>query len=628
MSVVGADQIFQQAAAAYRRGDRGTARLLATETLERSQKHFGALTLLGILAAEGGDAERAVQWLQRAAAANVDSPIAHNNLGNALRDLRRNDEALQCYERAILLAPAYAHAHFNRANALVDLGRIAAAVESYERAIALDPSFADALNNLGNAFRMAKRYTDAIRCYERVLALRPDYPFLPGSLLLLKRHICDWRGAEAEEAALLAGVERGDPVTPPFPLLALCGSAALQRRAAEIWAERSCPAPVSAFAPVSGAPRERVRVGYFSADFRDHALSYLLAEVLELHDRQRFEWIGFSFGPPNDDPMRRRVLRALDRFLDVRDMTDGAIAAASRELQVDIAVDLTGFAEGSRPGIFARRAAPVQVNYLGYPGTLGGIGMDYLIADGVLVPPGSEHFYSERIVRLPHTSRAYDSKRVAAEQGKRRDEAGLPPDGFVFCCFNNSFKITPAWFDLWMRILAQVGGSVLWLLEDNPVAVETLRAEAGRRGIAPARLVFAPRRPPEEHLARHRLADLFLDTFPCGAHTTASDALWAGLPVLTMAGEAFASRVAASLLAAVDLPELIAGSAEQYESIAVTLAHDRSQVESLKRRLAGVLPTAPPFDAGSLARHLEAAYATMYRRCCEGLPPEAFEVPP
>lgn len=628
MSAGGADQIFQQAAAAYRRGDRNTARRLATDVLEESGEHFGALTLLGIIAAEDGDPEQAVQLLQSAAAVNADSPVAHNNLGNALRDLRRNDEALRRYERAIQLAPTYAHAHFNCGNTLLDLGRIPAAVASYERAVALDPSFADALNNLGNAFRMSKRYVDAIRCYERVLALRPDYPFVPGSLLLLKRHICDWRGSEAEEAALVAGVERGDPATPPFPLLAVCGSAYLQRRAAELWAERNCPTPRDAGTPPERIAPGRIRIGYFSADFRDHALSYLLAEILELHDRQCFEWIGFSFGPSQDDTMRQRVARALDRFIDVRDMTDRAIAATSRELQVDIAVDLTGFAEGSRPSIFAHRAAPVQVNYLGYPGTLGGAGMDYLIADSVLVPSGSDGFYSEKVVRLPFTSRAYDSKRVISNEFNRRTEAGLPQSGFVFCSFNNSFKITPIWFDLWMRILAQVGGSVLWLLEDNPVAAENLRAEAARRGVAPERLVFAPRRPPAEHLARHRLADLFLDTFPYGAHTTASDALWAGLPVLTMAGEAFASRVAAGLLTAVDLPELIAGSASQYESIAVALAHDRSQLDSIRRRLAQVLPTAPPFDAPSLARYLEAAYEAMYRRCREGLPAEAFEVPP
>jgi predicted O-linked N-acetylglucosamine transferase (SPINDLY family) len=353
-----------------------------------------------------------------------------------------------------------------------------------------------------------------------------------------------------------------------------------------------------------------------------------MAELFERHDKSKFEIIGFSFGPQVEDEMRTRVSRSMDRFIDVRTQSDEEVMQLSRELEIDIAVDLKGFTQDSRTGIFIGRAAPIQVSYLGYPGTMGASCIDYLVADRTLIPVESRQHYSEKIVYLPDSYQVNDSRRVIAANSPTRSEEGLPEKGFVYCCFNNNYKITPSVFDLWMRILNRVEGSVLWLLEDNPSAGVNLRQEAARRGVSRERLIFARRLPLAEHLARHQLADLFLDTLPCNAHTTASDALWAGLPVLTQMGEAFAGRVAASLLGAVGLPEMVAATKVEYEALAVELALDRSRMKTIKDRLQKNRLTAPLFDAATYARNLESAYTAMYERHNAKLPPEHISIVP
>jgi predicted O-linked N-acetylglucosamine transferase (SPINDLY family) len=370
----------------------------------------------------------------------------------------------------------------------------------------------------------------------------------------------------------------------------------------------------------------RIRIGYFSADFRSHATSYLLAELLELHDRERFEVSAFSFGPSSPDPMRQRVESACDRFVDVRGSSDQEVAELARKMEIDIAIDLMGFTHLCRPGIFALRAAPVQVSYLGYPGTMGVPYMDYLIADSTVIPEGDEAGYQEKIIRLPDCYQVNDRKRSIADGAFAREDLGLPREGFVFCCFNNSCKITPRAFDVWMRILERVEGSVLWLLEDNAAASRNLRQEAERRHLSANRLVFAERMPAPAHLARHRAADLFLDTFPYNAHTTASDALWAGLPLLTCLGNTFAGRVAASLLTAVNLPELVAATPKEYEEKAVELAADPRRIDELKSRLVEQRSTATLFDTPRFARYLEAALQIIHERQLAGLPPEQTRV--
>jgi predicted O-linked N-acetylglucosamine transferase (SPINDLY family) len=351
-----------------------------------------------------------------------------------------------------------------------------------------------------------------------------------------------------------------------------------------------------------------------------------MAELFERHDRAKFEWVAFSFGPDAKDEMRKRVSTAFDRFIDVRNRSDMDIAHLSRSLEIDIAVDLKGFTYDMRVGIFSYRAAPVQVGYLGYPGTMGAAYIDYLIADGTLIPQSSQQHYSEKIAYLPNSYQVNDRKRAIADKAFTRRELGLPDAGFVFCCFNDSYKITPHTFNGWMRILKRVPESVLWLLEGNRAAGDHFRKLAEQSGVSAQRLIFATRLPLAEHLARHRTADLFLDTFPCNAHTTGSDALWAGLPLLTCMGEAFASRVAASLLNAIDLPELITTTQEQYEALAVELATDAERLGQIRRKLQSNRLNAPLFDSELFARHIENAYSQMYERYQADLPPEHIHV--
>ena len=410
-------------------------------------------------------------------------------------------------------------------------------------------------------------------------------------------------------------------------MLALLDSPALQHRAARTWAEEKYPAnPL--LGPIGKRGRHaRIRLGYFSGDYRNHPVSMLLAEMLETHDRSRFEVSGFSFGPGAQDGMGRRIEGAFERFFDVRMISDADIVRRARSLELDIAVDLGGFTDGGRPAVFALRAAPLQVSYLGYLGTLGSDYMDYLIADATIVPPEYRQHYAEKILYLP-SYQANDSKRLISTRRFSREELGLPPTGFVFCCLNAGYKITPASFDSWMRILSQVPGSVLFLIAENEVAERNLRQQALQRGVGAERLVFGKRLPVAEYLARYRSADLFLDTLPYNAGTTASDALWAGLPVLTRRGESFAARIAASLLSAIGLPELIATTEQHYESLAIELAREPARLADLTAKLNRNRLSTPLFDTPRFTRHLEHAYALILERQLRGLPPDHIHVAP
>jgi predicted O-linked N-acetylglucosamine transferase (SPINDLY family) len=552
---------------------------------------------------------------------------AYYNRANSLYALQQYQAALESYDKAILLNPRHAEAHNNRGSALHALLQHEASLESFDRAILLKPDYADAHNNRGNALLALKQYRAALQSFDKALLLKPDHEFLRGMRLYLKRLLCDWEDVEGECGQLEALIGCGLKAALPFAMLAISGSPAVQRQAAEIYARDKVPARSSAAAIPRRPRRDRIRIGYFSADFHNHATSYLMAELFERHDRSRFEVLGFSFGPLKLDEMNQRVSAAMDRFVDVRSMPDREVAELSRKLEVDIAVDLKGFTEDSRAGIFAERAAPIQVSYLGYPGTMGAGYMDYLIADPTLIPEADRRYYSEKIVCLPDSYQVNDSQRAISAKPCARTDERLPESAFVFCCFNKVYKISPAVFDSWMRILGRVEGSVLWLLEENPWAVENLRAEAARRGIAPQRLVFASSLPVDEHLARHRLADLFLDTLPYNAHTTASDALRAGLPVLTRTGDTFASRVAASLLRATGLPELITATESEYEELAVDLAHNPPRLQALRQRLQQNRPAAPLFDCASFTRHLESAYTAIVNRYHAGLPPDHIQIP-
>ena len=571
--------------------------------------------------------EEALASYDRALALKPDYVEAYNNRGNAYKDLKRLDEALASYDRALAHQADFAEAHNNRGNVLKDLRRLDEALASYDRALALKPDYAEAHFNRGNTLQDLKQYVEALTSYNKAISIKPDLPYVMGHWLHSKMHTCSWEGFDAACTKIANAIDSGERVTSPFPLLVIPSGLARQQRCARSYILDKYPASPAPLWQGEDYTHNRVRIGYFSADFHNHATAHLMAELFERHDRSRFEIMGFSFGPSTGDPWRQRLEKAFDRFYDVRARSDGKIAALAHEMEIDIAIDLKGHTHEARTGVFAFRPAPVQVNYLGYPGTLGADYIDYLIADQTIIPKAHQPYYNEKIVYLPHSYQVNDSTKVIADHAFHRSDLGLPDGAFVFCCFNNNFKITPDLFDVWMHVLLAVEGSVLWLLMGDEAAAENLRHEAKIRGVSPDRLVFAPRMANvADHLARLRQADLFLDTFYYNAHTTASDALWAGLPLLTCLGDTFAGRVAASLLHAVGLPELIARSHTEYEALALALATQPERLVAIRRKLSTNRTTQPLFDTPRFARHLEQAYLKMYARHQSGLPPDHIVV--
>jgi predicted O-linked N-acetylglucosamine transferase (SPINDLY family) len=572
--------------------------------------------------------EEARACYQRAVELEPDYADAHYNLGLALQRLRRAQEALASYDRALALKPGDAEALNNRGNVLVDLRRPDLALSSYERALSIRPDYASACYNVGLALQELGRPEEAARRFERVLELAPDYPFAKGKLLHAKMLSCEWADLSRLADSVEADIEAGKKSAEPFGHQAVSRSARNLRRCAEIFAaENYPPAPVGLW----GGERydnPRIRIGYVSGEFRQQATAILMTGLLEHHDRSRFEIYAFDNGWDDGSEIRARINRAVDAIVDVSRLEDAEAAATLCERKIDILVNLNGYFGRERLGLFRYRPCPVQVNYLGFPGTLGVNYMDYILADAHVLPPDHEACYSERVVRLPDTYQVNDSRRPIAQRTPTRAECSLPEAAFVFCCFNNNYKITPEQFDVWMRLLKAVDGSVLWLIEDNPAAAANLRREAERRGVPARRVVFAARMNPDEHLARHRLADLFLDTLPYNAHTTAADALWAGLPLLTCTGSTFPGRVAGSLLKAAGLPELITESLAGYEARALELARTPAMLAEMRERLARNRASCALFDTDRYRRHLEAAYTTMWERYQRGDPPAAFEVRP
>ena len=652
--------MLQQAIHAFQSGNLESADLSLRRVLQADSKNLPALHILGLIKATQSNYREAVDYLARAARIHPNDASIQYNLAKALSDsgndkdalvhhkkavalapnnpkawlsygktasnLGRYEDALAWYGNALSLKPDYAEASLNKGATLKELKRYEEAIALAEQALSINPNLAEAWSNKGAALKALKRYDEAIAHYDQALSLKPDIDWVSGDLLHMKMKICSWSGLAEALENISKKVVANEKVINPFPLLALNDDALLHKKSSEIYIQSRYP-----FNPVLGPILKRpegqkIRVGYFSADFKNHPVAFLIAELFELHDRSQFEIYGFSFGPIVNDEMRQRLLKSFDQFVEVSKKSDVEIAKLSRDLNIDIAVDLTGFTQYARTGIFSHRPAPIQVNYLGYPGTLGADYMDYIIADKTLIPLEFQSCYSEKLVYLPNSYQVNDSKRLISERQFTRQELGLPESSFVFCCFNNNFKILPATFDGWMRILKAVEGSVLWLFQDNHWAAESLKKEAEKQGIAADRLIFAEHMPLKEHLARYRQANLFLDTLPYNAHTTTSDALWAGLPVLTLIGQSFASRVAASLLNAIGLPELITSTQEEYEALAIELAINPNKLVDIKLKLARNRLTTPLFDTPLFTKNLESIYIKMYERHQADLRPEHIAI--
>ena len=616
--------------------------------------------LLGLIALARSEYEAAGESIEHAIALNPNTAAFHNNLGGlrfiqkryreaiasceqalrlqpdldggsrnlskALRAQRRYAEAESVCRTRLQLRPDDADAYNDLGSTLQDAGKHKEAEDAYREALRLRPDHDDVLVALGILLRRLNRRKEALECFERVSA-DPRFSYAVGFAADCRARMCDWSAEYANVIReVTEGVRKGKKYTTPFLLINFCDDAALQRSCAEVYARNfPCSYGASEFSREQRRRHDRIRVAYVSPDFREHPVAYLIADMIERHDRSRFEVIGVSIGGPSRSAWRKRLMRGFDRFEDVYEVSDEDVVRRLRDLEIDIAVDLAGYTAQSRPLIFASRAAPIQVNYLGFPGTMGAPFMDYIVADRVVIPEDQQCGYVEKVAYLPDTFQCA-SLREIAERTPTRSELGLPETGFVFCCFNNTYKIQPEFFDVWMRLLRQIKGSVLWFRRANESVEDNLRREARARGCDPDRLIFAGRVELPEHYARQRQADLFLDTLPYNAHTTASDALSAGLPVLTCTGSAFAGRVGASLLHAVGLPELVTRNLADYEALALRLASHPQEMTALKQKLQRNVRTEPLFDVERFCRHIEVAYQRMWDIWQRGEEPAAFNL--
>ena len=565
--------------------------------------------------------DEALQSYDHAIIIRRDYAEAYSNRGNVLKELKKLNEALLSYDNAIKCKPDYAEAYCNRGNLFKENGCVDEALASYDKAIEFKPDSAEIYANRGTVLKELKRMDEAIYCFQKGLEIKPHYEYLFGAFLHAKMLICNWHNLEDEVAKLASNIRNNKKSSYTFPLLALIDNLKIHKVSSEMWVSDKYPTNRILGAIPKHTNKSKISIGYYSADFREHPVSYLAAELFEMHDKSKFEIYAFYWGAAENSPMQQRVSAAFDKFIDVRLKTDKEIASLSRQMGIDVAVDLTGNTADGRLGIFACRAAPVQLSYIGYLGTMGASYYDYLIADKTIIPTESQKYYVEKIVYLP-CYQVNDSKRSISDKSFQRKDLNLPDAGFVFCCFNNNYKITPKTFDGWMRILCAVPGSVLLLYSENKWAKENLISEAVKRGVDKKRLVFAGALLREEYLARYRIADLFLDTLPYNAGTTASDALWAGLPVLTCAGESFASRVASSLLNAIGIPELITTTQSEYEAMAIKLALNPGLLKSIKEKLAINRSNYPLFNTPLFTKNIEDAYTKMYGRYLLGYSPE------
>ena len=644
----------------YQAGQYKDAERLSLSVTQKFPEHPFAWKVLGAALKQMGKINESLVATQKPVQLKPQDSEAHNNLGVTLKELGRLDEAEISYRQAIALKPDYAEAHNNLGNTLKELGRLNEAEISLRQAIALKPNYAEAYYNLGVMFKKLGRLDEAEISYTQAIVLKPDHAeayfnlaaiqnllgrkddslvnynhaydlkpdtdFLLGELVHLKMSLCMWDDLPKLCHELTEKINNEKKVSSPFILLSLIDDPAIHRKAAEIYSHSEFP-KYDIFPKITRYHDHKViKIGYFSADFNNHPVSSLSAELYEIHDRKKFEIHAFSFGKDTKDEFNIRIKKGVDHFHDVRLMSNHEVVKLARSLEIDIAIDLMGITKESRQSIFAMSVAPIQVNYLGYPSTMAADYMDYLIADHTLIPDEKQKNYLEKIAYMPNSYQPNLSKRSIFEISPSRQEQKLPEKSFVFCCFNNQSKITPSTFAGWMRILKATNDSVLWLLVKGISATNNLKKEAIKFGINKDRLIFARYISNDDHLKRIQLADLFLDTSPYNAHTTASDALKMGLPVLTYIGKSFASRVAASLLKAVNLPELITATQEEYESLAIKLATDSKKMKIIKNKLVDNLSTSPLYNTSLYIQHLEVAYLTMYKRYQNGLNPDYIEI--
>ena len=610
----------------YEKGQLNDAKEIAIHIYNSKPNYFDNLRLLNLICFKKKDFSSALHFINKAIKTNPNFAEAYNERGNALYELKQLQLAIKSYNQAIKLNPKYADAYYNKGLVLHELKKIELAIKSYDRAIKINPNHVYSHNNKGYALQKLKKIDSSIESFYNVLKIDPNFDFLLGELVHAKNKLCDWKYFKEDIEILKNKILNKNKASTPFPILQLYDSPLLQKKTAEIWIKEKFPDKKKLKSLSKKKPNKKIRIGYYSADFHNHVMSFLLAKLFELHDKSKFELIAFSFGPEKNDEMRKRISKPFDQFIKVNSKNDREIAQLSRDIKVDIAVDLLCFTENNRIGIFADNCAPIQINYLGYPGTSGSNFFDYIVADKALIPKESQEYYSEKIIYLPNTWLPRDFTQKISDKVFTRKELNLPKEGFIFCSFNQSYKITPDVFDIWMRLLKKIEGSVLWLLEDNQTAKINLKKEASKREIDINRVIFAKKMTLEEHLARLKIADLWVDTFPYTAQATCADALWSGLPVLTRKGKSFTSRAASSLLNAIGLNELITNTEKEYEELASELAKNPKHLKEIKNKLKKNRLAKPLFDTKLYAKNIESAYTKIYERYCSNLPAKNIEI--
>jgi len=599
---------------------------LCLEILKDEPKNFDALHLSGIIYFHLKNYKKSSELISEAIKINPKDAEAYNNMGIVLKELNKFDIAHNNFCNAIKLKPDYAEAHNNCGVVLKELEEEEKAIKSFRLAIKFKKNYAQAYFSLGHIFFERNKFNEALQNFYQSYKINSKLNYLLSSIIDTKHRLCEWSSFDKDLLDLENLILNEKKKIYPFLTLSFYESPQLQKTSAETYVNDEYDVQNNQNYKFHKLAKKKIRIAYYSADFRNHPMSYLLANLYELHDKNKFEIIGISFGPDKDDKMRRRVSEAFDEFYDVRLKTDDEIVKFSRELKIDIAIDLMCFTKYNKFGIFVKRCAPIQVNYLGFPGTSGANYLDYIIADKIIIPKESQKYYSEKIVYLPDTYQANDSTKKISDKIFTREELGLPKNGFIFCCFNNNYKITPQVFDVWMRLLERVENSALWILSENINISNNLKKEATLRGIDFNRIVFTKRIKMNEHLARQKVADLFIDTFPYTGHTTVSDALWAELPVLTRIGKSFASRVSASLLNAIGLSALVTNSEKEYEDLAIELATNSAKLKELKNKLKNNRNTKLLFNTQVFARNIEKAYSLMYERYLKNLPLDNIEI--
>ncbi|GBG15962.1 uncharacterized protein NMK_3582 [Novimethylophilus kurashikiensis] len=604
-----------QAIEMQNRGEIEKAECLFNQILSTDPNNAAALYSLSVIVINRGDHDKALHLADIGIQAAPRFAPLRFVRGAALQGLGRNEDALKSYDDALEIKPDYIEVLINSGVLLRDMLRHKDALERFNQVLHIEPNYIPALANCAIILTEFKQSDKAIAMFEHLLRLKPDFEYGPGLLCYERLHLCDWKDFGGISEQIVQGVRNGKRTCKSLAFMAVSDNAVDHQSAAQIFAQHYCPKSATLLWNGECYRHQKIKLAYVSPDLREHPVCHLMAGVIEQHDKSRFETIAISLGVDDGSRLRTRMLKTFDHFIDAREMGPTQIARLMRDMEIDIAVDLAGYTSDSRAQIFALKPAPVQVNYLGYPGTMGTDYMDYIIADRYVIPEEHQQFYNENVAYLPDTYLPTDAGVKVSDRTPTRTECGLPEKGIVFCSFSHDYKISPPLFDVWMRILNRVPNSVLWLMSRSEVSQQNLRREAETRGVDASRLIFASRVPLiEDHLARYRQADLFLDTHPYNAHTTAADALMAGLPVVTYMGNAFPARVAGSLLHAIGMPELITHSLQEYESLVVQLAQTPARIIELKEKLREHKNTYPLFNTEGFCRNLESIYIAMWRR--------------